>query len=143
LVRLKVLISAHEFSPVQGSECSEGWNLVTRLAEYHNVTVLYPSGCQFESNSYLKAINNYFSTNNPVYGLVLINIDQPPVTKLIARLNSVFLKSGSIGLPFLYFLGYKFWQKAAYIEAKKLHKINNFDIAHQLTQITFREPGYL
>lgn len=141
--RLKILISAHEFSPVQGSECAEGWNIVTRLAKYHDITVLYASGSQFKSNSYIQAINNYFNSNNHIAGLSLTNIDQPGITKFIVRFNSNFLKIGSIGLPFLYFLGYNFWQKAAFAEAKRLHKIYNFNIVHQLTQITFREPGYL
>jgi glycosyltransferase involved in cell wall biosynthesis len=141
--RLKVIISAHELSPVQGSECAEGWNIVTRLAKHHDITVLYASGSQFNPNSYIQAINHYFSENKPVTGLILINIDQPRITKLIARFNSNFLKTGSIGLPILYFSGYKFWQKAVYAKAKKLHKTENYRIAHQLTQITFREPGYL
>lgn len=39
--QLNILISAHEMSPYQGSECAEGWNIVKRLGEYHNITVLY------------------------------------------------------------------------------------------------------
>lgn len=39
--RLNILISGHELSPFQGSECAEGWNIVKRLGEYHNITVLY------------------------------------------------------------------------------------------------------
>lgn len=141
--RLNVLIVAHEFSPEQGSECSEGWNIVTRLSKYHNVTVLYASGSQFQHNSYFDAINRYIKVNGPIFGLTLINIDQPKVAKRIARVNSNFLKIGSIGLPILYFTAYKYWQKAAYRKAKKLVKEKEFHILHQLTQITFREPGYL
>jgi hypothetical protein len=29
LSRLRVLVSSHEFSPDQGSECAVGWNIVT------------------------------------------------------------------------------------------------------------------
>jgi glycosyltransferase involved in cell wall biosynthesis len=141
--RLKILISAHEFSPFQGSECSEGWNLVTRLAKYHDITVIYATGSQFENKSYLQAIKRYFSENNAISGLTLINIDQPRITTLIASFNIHFLKVSSIGIPVFYFLGYKFWQKAVYTYAKRLHRTENFRIAHQLTQITFREPGYL
>jgi glycosyltransferase involved in cell wall biosynthesis len=42
----------------------------------------------------------------------------------------------------IYFTGYKFWQKKAYKIAKELNLKFDFDIVHQLTQITFREPGY-
>jgi hypothetical protein len=141
--RLNILISSHEFSPQQGSECAEGWNIVTRLAKYHNVTVLYASGSQFQRNSYQDAVNRYIVDNGPITGLTLINIDQPNVTKLIAGLNAFFLNLGSIGLPILYFTAYNFWQKSAYRVAKKLVSEKEFHVLHQLTQITFREPGYL
>jgi glycosyltransferase involved in cell wall biosynthesis len=143
LKRLKVLIIAHELSPYQGSECAEGWNLVTRLAKYHDITVLYASVSQFGNNSYLDAINKYFSKEEPIKGLTLINIDRPWFTKSIAFVNSIFEKIGPIGLPMLYFLGYKVWQKAAYKKAKLLNEHYHFDIVHQLTQISFREPGFL
>lgn len=70
-------------------------------------------------------------------------IPQPKVTILISRFNRFLTKSKSIGSPFLYFIAYAFWQKKAYKKAKQLHQKNPFDIAHQLTAITFREPGYL
>lgn len=141
--RLSVLIVAHEFSPEQGSECAEGWNIVTRLAQFHDVTVLYASGSQFKHQSYAQAVDRYFKTNSPIPGLVLRNIDQPPITKFISRFNAYFLKISSIGLPVLYFTAYKYWQKAVYRETKRLTKEKEFHIIHQLTQITFREPGYL
>lgn len=139
--RLKVLIVAHEISPIQGSECAEGWNIVTKLAKFHDVTVLFASGSQFKNNSYKIAIDDYLSKNDLV-GVKFISIDQPKITKIIAFSNRLFKKLGGIGLPLLYFMGYKFWQRKAYIKAKKIHKKVNFDIVHQLTQITFREPGY-
>ena len=57
MIRLKVLIVAHEFSPEQGSECAVGWNYVTRIAEYHDVTVIYASGSQFKKNELIDEIN--------------------------------------------------------------------------------------
>jgi glycosyltransferase involved in cell wall biosynthesis len=141
--RLKILISAHELSPYQGSECAEGWNLVTRLAKYHDITVLYATGSQFKPLIYRQAVNDYFKANDPINGLVFVNIDQPWISKLIASVNALFLSGSSIGLPYLYFLGYKYWQVKAYRTAISLHNKFHFDIAHQLTQITFREPGYL
>lgn len=141
--RLNVLIVAHEFSPEQGSECSEGWNIVTRLSKYHNVTVLFASGSQFQHNSYLDAVNRYLRDNGRLEGLKLITIDQPKMTNFFSTINKNFLKVSCIGLPILYFLGYNFWQKEVYKKAKKLTEIHHFDITHQLTQITFREPGYL
>ncbi|MFA5973148.1 MAG: glycosyltransferase family 4 protein [Lentimicrobiaceae bacterium] len=141
--RLKVLIVAHEFSPFKGSECGVGWNLITRIAKYHDITVLYASGSQFRPNSYVQDVNNYFSTADSIPGLTIINIDQPVITRFISFLNSPLKNLSQIGLPFLYYTGYKFWQKEAFRVAKRLHKTNHFDIVHQLTQITFREPGYM
>lgn len=141
--RLRVIIIAHELSPIQGSECAVGWNVVTRLAKYHDVTVLYASAIQLGENSYVNAVSNYFQKNDLIPGLTLINIDNPRPSKYISLINKLFLSISPVGLPMLYYLGYKFWHKAAFNKAKKLHNKNNFDIAHQLTQITFREPGYL
>ena len=75
-------------------------------------------------------------------GSPFINFDQPGRTRFIASVNKIFTKLGPTGLPMLYYLGYKYWQKSAFTKAKKLHKIEKFDVVHQLTQISFREPGY-
>lgn len=141
--RLKVLIVAHEFSPYSGSERAVGWNIVTRLAAYHDLTVLYASGSQSSPNSYVKVVNDYFSENSPIPGLTLINIDQPAVTRFTTYLNSFFSRLGTIGLPLLYYIGYNGWQKSAYKKARVLNGHKNFEIVHQLTQISFREPGYM
>ncbi len=142
--RLNVLIIAHEFSPEQGSECAEGWNLVTRLASFHNVTVIYAAGSQVVHFAYKIAVQRYFDNNGSISGLTCIDIEQPKITRIIAKYNVLLFKSiGSIGLPLLYFIGYKFWQKSVFRRVKKITSTHKFDIIHQLTQITFREPGYL
>lgn len=140
--KLNVLIIAHELSPIKGSECSVGWNIVTRLAKYHNATVLYASGSQANRHTYVNAVNDYIATNGTIDGLTFINIDQPRLTTWIASINKFFKKLGSTGLPILYYLGYKYWQKAAFRKAIELHNNEIFDVVHQLTQIAFREPGY-
>jgi len=137
------LIIAHEFSPTKGSESAVGWNLVTRLCKYHDVTVFYASGSQFRNNSYVEVINNYFKTSPPIQGLTCVNIDKPPMSKLLAKFNYVFRKLTPIGLPVLYYWGYNYWQRSVFKKGKSLHQTTNFDIVHQLTQITFREPGYM
>ena len=141
--RLKVLIIAHELSPYGGSECAVGWNMVIRLANYHDVTVIYASGSQFNDSSYVESIDRYFKTSPHINGLTLINMGKPPITKFITSINYTFKRISPIGLPILYFIGYKYWQRALFHKAKQLHLKHNFNIVHQLTQITFREPGYL
>src|SRR4029434_7077240 len=46
--RLRVLVGAYAVSPVQGSEPGVGWNVCSRLARYHDVTVLCAPGCPGE-----------------------------------------------------------------------------------------------
>jgi len=105
---------------------------------------LYASGSQHGNNkSYAEAVKQYFTTSSQISGLTLIKIDQPKTTKFIAYVNKIFEKLGPTGLPMLYYLGYNYWQKKAFSRAKELHKLENFDVVHQLTQISFREPGYL
>ena len=143
-VRLNVLVSAHELNPYGGSECAEGWNVIIRLAKYHNLTILYASGSQFNPGSYQNGINEYFSKNSNVYNINFIPVEQTKTTLLLAKINRKLSKQkSSIGNPFLYYLGYSLWQKKAYLVAKILCQRSNFDIIHHLTSISFREPGFL
>ena len=157
--RLRILLSAHELSPSQGSECAEGWNLVTRLAQYHDITVLYARGSQFAPNAYETAIKKFYSENTNEYNIEFIAIPQPRLTLLVAAINKRISKTGSsIGIPFLYYFGYRQWQKEAYKTASLLLKSSSFApgsspgqafrlslfaLVHHLTSINFREPGYL
>src|SRR5258708_7116007 len=102
--RLKVLIGAHDLSPPHGSECAVGWNIVTQLAQFHDVTVLYASGSQFHKTSYVDAVNSHLAEHGPIAGLRLINIDQRPLTSFFAGINKIFLRQGPTGLPMLYYL---------------------------------------
>lgn len=144
MIRLNILIEAHEFSPTRGSECAEGWNVVSRLAKYHNVTVLYAKGSQFNVNIYEKELNEYLSQNGKISNIEYISIEQPKATRFVVAVNKYLSKDiSSIGIPILYYLGYRFWQKSAFKKAKELCKIRNFHIIHHLTSISFREPGFL
>jgi glycosyltransferase involved in cell wall biosynthesis len=143
-VRLNVLICVHEFSPYQGSECSEGWNIVSNLSEFHNLHVIYASGSQKLPYSYRDALINYRSTNFINKSIKFYNVDQPLFTILLSKLNYfISSKNSAIGNPFLYFLGYNLWHKYAYKTAKNIIKSEKIDVIHMLNSITFREPGYL
>ena len=142
--RLNVIISAHELSPFQGSECAEGWNIVIRLGKYHNITVLYAKGSQFSPNSYEGALKKYFAENPKPDNIQFIPIEQPKTTILIVKINKLISKDiSSIGNPILYFFGYKLWQRKSFEKAKELCRSNHYDIGHLLTSINFREPGFL
>jgi glycosyltransferase involved in cell wall biosynthesis len=142
--RLRVLIVAHEFSPFRGSEPAVAWNIVTRLSKYHDVTVFYASGSRFSYQAYAEETKRYFLTAPPISGLTLINIDHPRICKFINYFNFLlFPKLSPIALPVLYYTAYKYWQKEVLRKARLLHIKEEFNIVHHLTQVSFREPGYL
>jgi glycosyltransferase involved in cell wall biosynthesis len=142
--RLKILITAHEISPVVGSECSSGWNIITRLGKFHDITVLFAETNQFGTNNYREQIDSFISDNGIVSGVEFIPIKQPPVTNLIAWFNKRLSdKKTSVGLSLLYFSGVKFWEKSLYRFAIKLLKERDFDVLHHFNHISFREPGFL
>lgn len=144
MLRLNILICAHEISPIQGSECAEGWNIVLELSKYHNLFVLHASGSQFNPNAYEIAINEYFHKHENSNKIKFISIKQPRLTLFLARVNKFFYpKNSAIGNPLLYFWGYRIWHYKAYKTAKKLKDKYKIDLVHLLTSITFREPGYL
>ena len=141
--RLRVLISAHEFSPEQGSECAVGWNIVTRLAAYHDVTVLCADGPALWKNSYRNAVDRYFTRHGKIDGLTVVYVEQPPAALRYARINRQLMKrTGGLLWQPLHYIGLDHWHKAAYGKALELGP-DNFDVVHQLTPISFLTPGYL
>jgi glycosyltransferase involved in cell wall biosynthesis len=140
--RLCVLISSHEFSPEQGSECAVGWNIVTRMAGYHDVTVLCADGPAKKPDSYREAVSRYFDRNGPIQGLRVVYVKQPATTLRYERINRrLMLLTKGVGWQFLYYFGLDAWHREAFRTAKDLG-LNNFDLVHQLTPISFLRPGY-
>lgn len=141
--RLRVLISSHEFSPEQGSECAVGWNICSGLAKHHDVTVLCADGAPLWRDSYRSAVERRFKNHGPVEGLRVVFVEQPPETLRYARLNRHLMKlTGGFGWQPLYYLGLDHWHRTALRKAQALG-IENFDALHQLTPISFIRPGHL
>lgn len=141
--RLRVLISAHEFSPERGSECAVGWNIVTRMARHHEVTVLCADGPALQEGAYRDEVARYFSRCGAIGGLNVVFVAQPPAALRFARLNRRLMKlTRGVGWQPLYYLGLDHWHWAARQRAGALG-LENFDLVHQLTPISFRKPGYL
>jgi len=142
LKRLRVLISSHEFSPYQGSECAVGWNIATRLAAYHDVTVLCADGPAGHRDAYRNAVSHYFDTHGRIPGLNVVFVTQPGTTIRLARANRLAMQTtGGIGWQVLYYIGLDAWHKAAFDVARRLG-LSSFDVVHQLTPISFRRPGF-
>lgn len=141
--RLRVLISSNEFSPDQGSECAVGWNICTRMAAFHDTTVLCASGSPNNPTAYREAYNRYIAKNGNIRGLSVVFVDQPPLTLWLARVNRKYFNiSDGVGFRPLFYLGLDAWHRSSFQVARKLG-INNFDIIHKLTLVSFSDPGYL
>lgn len=133
--RLRVLASAYAFSPFRGSEPGIGWNTATRLAAYHDVTVLY--GDVSRASPARTEIEQFLASTSLPPGMTLQYVAPSALICFLEWCHNL------PGLWFLYYLAYKFWQRRAYREAVRLHAARPFDLAHQLTMQGYREPGYL
>lgn len=130
--RRRVLISALAVSPVRGSEAGIGWNIGSRVAKYHDVTLMCIPGTHDPHREEIEA----HLRQHPVPGLTMLYIEPTPLYRFLDR------KSSSLLRPFFYF-GYASWQRAAYREVQRLHADKPFELTHHLNILGYREPGYL
>jgi glycosyltransferase involved in cell wall biosynthesis len=124
--RLKILVSAYACSPYQGSEPGVGWGFVSRLARDYDLWVIV------EEEKFRDDIERY--------------CDEHP--QFSQSVNFLFLRKRRNRLlrkfwPPSYYWYYRQWHRDALRLAEKLHAEISFDLAHQLTMVGFREPGYL
>ena len=133
--RLNILLSAYYCSPYKGSESAVGWQTAIALAKEHNITVLC-GDLKLESPTG-KDIEHYCQQHELPSGLKICHVQIKGIASVIHRLHSL------PGLWFLYYVAYRLWQLQAFEEARKIHAEQPFDLAHHLTIIGYREPGYL
>jgi len=132
---MRVLISAYAFSPYRGSECAVGWNIVTRMAAYHDVTVL--CGDVSSELQTKKDLAKYFLENPAIKNLTIQYVEPSRLIQWIECVHQI------PGLWCFYYLAYNLWQRKAFKIAKQVHGMTPFDLVHQLNMIGYREPGYL
>ena len=120
--KYNILISANHCAPGQGSEHGVGWNFVSGLAKYHNITLITNRHVYYD-----QLCREAADRGITVHG-VKQYVKFTGLTKLI---------------PFVYYSEYRWWQYRVYKKARQLHRDCPFDLIHQVTNITFREPGYL
>ncbi|MBI5641484.1 MAG: glycosyltransferase family 4 protein [Nitrospirae bacterium] len=123
--RLKIIISAYACNPYEGSEKSVGWGWVSAIARYHDLWVLTEE------------------LNKPD---IEQKVREDPAS--VKNINFIFLPRRRWFwlekiCPPAYLWTYRLWQRYAYEVATQLHKEIRFDLAHQLTYVGFRVPGYL
>jgi glycosyltransferase involved in cell wall biosynthesis len=131
--RRRVLISAIAVSPARGSEAGIGWNIGSRVAKYHDVTLLCVPGTLYPHRQEIEA---YLKEHGPIPGLTMLYVPETWLYRFLDHTSSKILR------PFFYF-GYASWQRAAYREVKKLHAQKPFELTHHLNILGYREPGYL
>jgi glycosyltransferase involved in cell wall biosynthesis len=124
--RLKVIVGAYACNPTIGTELGVGWGWVESISRYHDLWVL--TGEQNRED-------------------IEAELNRRP--ELAAHLHFEYihrkrnLKLEKFGKPF-YLHTYKHqWLHDAFKRAREKHAEINFDLAHQLTYIGFRFPGYL
>lgn len=124
--RLKILISAYACSPYRGSEPGVGWGFVRELAKHHELWVIV------EEEKFRADIERYLQ-DHP-------QLAQTVHFRFIAKQRNRALRKL---WPPSYYWYYRRWHQDALTLAQRLHREVGFDLAHQLTMVGFREPGYL
>jgi glycosyltransferase involved in cell wall biosynthesis len=133
--RLRVLLSSFAFSPFDGSEGGVGWETATRLAQWHDVTVL--CGDVASARPAKRALARYFQDQPPIPGLTIHYVDPPLAAQVLEAIHS------RPGLWALDWVAYGLWQRQALAHARALQKQEKFDAVHQLTYASYRAPGLL
>ncbi|MEO7861768.1 MAG: glycosyltransferase family 4 protein [Nitrospirales bacterium] len=125
--RLKVLVSCYACDPTLGSEPGMGGNWVLQLARHHDLWVL-------TEEPYALALAEYLERHCP---------ELKPAIHIVGISRHRFLFGEKLWEPFFYYWTYRSWQRDAYREAQRLVQQIDFDLAHHLNMIGYREPGYL
>ncbi|WP_323810809.1 glycosyltransferase family 4 protein [Sphingobium baderi] len=133
--RPKVLLLAYSISPVRGSEYAVGWNHVSHLAEFCDLTVLY--GLAGPHMGDLEEIEDHIRTHGD-----LANVRFVPIRpNRLARLLNAPNRAGV--LVYTFYLAYRVWHWQAARIAAKIIASEQIDLIHYLCPIGYREPSYL
>ena len=122
---MKVIVSAYACSPYKGSEPGVGWGFIQNLTHLHEL-------CVITELTFKEDIERY--------------LDLHPELKAQLRFEYIpRIRHSRIERlwPPSYYWTYRRWHQDAYRLAQQLHQQVHFDLAHQLTMVGFREPGYL
>lgn len=126
---MKVLLSAFECNPLFGSDPYVGWSWVSNMAKINEVYVLL----RIDHKPYIEKYcsENIMDEYDNIHFIYLPSSDF--FGKIVYKFNRQLAVVGQ----------YIMWQKSAYREAKRLHKLEGFDVAHVVSIADFRFPGYL
>lgn len=125
--RLKILITANHCAPNQGSEHGVGWNFVWQISQYHDVYLV----CN--KHDYIQGVIDFVNSEEGKKRNIKLYLVEQKV-KYTKRIRF---------FPFLYYMDYERWQKNVYSLVSDILRTEPIDIIHHITNITFREPGFL
>ena len=132
--KLKVLVSAYACNPHKGSEESVGWEWVNAIAKYHDLWVIT---ADFHRKDIERELNRKKNSNQNVRFHYV-----PPKPWHYAPTKNWQFIEGSLLKPIMN-LAYLQWEKDAFRMGAQLHDQVRFDLAHLITYVGFRFPGYL
>lgn len=121
---MNILVSAYACEPNRGSESEVGWKWVESISKKNMVWVLTRSNNRDKIEKNLPEIS---SKEN----IRFIYVDLPDKLKK--------WKKGKQGVYIYYIL----WQVKAFLEARKISKVQKFDYIHHITFVSFRFPSFL
>ena len=121
---MNILVSAYACEPNRGSESEVGWKWVESISKKNKVWVLTRSN---NKDKIEKDLHKIDSKEN----IRFVYIDLPDKLKK--------WKKGKQGVYVYYIL----WQIKAFLEAKKISKVQTFDYIHHITFVSFRFPSFL
>jgi glycosyltransferase involved in cell wall biosynthesis len=119
--RARILVSAYACEPGRGSDPSIGWNIVTEMAEHHDVWVITR---QNNRGPIAEALARSGGGPSPRFEY----FDLPP--------HLSFYKRGGRGVGVYYYR----WQLGAARFARELHRRHRFDLAHHVTFVRYWSP---
>ena len=116
----KILISAYAISPYLGSEYGVGWNFVTRLSAFYDITVLYgTSGDRMGNNAELL---DHIKKNGSA-GIHYVHVRPNFLVLFFDWLNREVN-------PIFFAYAFSFWQRQVLSAARELVKKDNYDLVH-------------
>ncbi len=129
------MLLAYSISPVRGSEYSVGWNYVTQMSKYCDLTVLY--GLAGPHMGDLEEVEQHLRETGEIANARFVGIKP----SLLARLLNSPNRRGF--WVYSFYMAYAIWHWQAARKAKLLLADGQFDVVHYLCPIGYREPGFL
>ena len=114
-------------NPYKGSDSAAGWGRAVETAKHFETWVICGHWDKTD-------IDGFLAEHGEIPGLHFCFLEKWWVEE--------FLKIGR-PLYYLHYLPYNLWQRRAFKLAVSLHRELKFDLAHQVTIVGYREPGYL